>query len=195
MGADHWVSTWVFGYGSLVSPVSLGSTIGRLPVRGRDFMAAELRGWERRWNYGYLIAPERYTGSEVSSIDTVVALGIVPALSAVMNGVIASVSDTELARLDRRERRYERVDVTDAVELLEGNAAEFEIDAVITYVPTDAPVADYVDGRDRGRAGIEVRYWDLVNTAYDDLLPGAGERFRASTPQPDVTVDDVSRID
>ena len=87
------MSTWVFGYGSLVSPVSLGSTIGRLPVRGRDFLAAELRGWERRWNYGYLIAPERYTGSEVSSIDTVVALGIVPAPSAVMNGVIASVSE------------------------------------------------------------------------------------------------------
>ena len=97
-------------------------------MRGRDFLAAELRGWERRWNYGYLIAPERYTGSEASSIDTVVALGIVPAPSAVMNGVIASVSGTELARLDRRERRYERVDVTDAVELLEGNAAEFEID-------------------------------------------------------------------
>ena len=129
------------------------------------FLAAELRGWERRWNYGYLISPERYTGSEVSSIDTVVALGIVLAPSAVMNGVIASVSDSELARLDKRERRYERVDVTDAVELLEGNAAEFEIDAVITYVPTDAPVADYVDGRDRGRAGIEVRYWDLVTTA------------------------------
>ena len=68
-------------------------------------------------------------------------------------------------------------------------------DAVITYVPTDAPVADYVDGRDRGRAGIEVRYWDLVNTAFDDLLPGAGERFRASTPEPDVPVVDVSRIE
>jgi len=185
----------VFGYGSLVSPVSLGSTIGRLPVRGGDFLAAELRGWERRWNYGHLISPERYTGGEVSSIDTVVALGIVPAPSAVMNGVIASVSDSELARLDKRERRYERVDVTDAVELLEGNAAEFEIDAVITYVPADEPVAEYVDGRDRGRAGIEVRYWDLVNTAFDELLPGAGARFRASTPEPDVPVVDVSRIE
>ena len=74
----------------------------RLPVRGCDFLAAELLGWERRWNYGYLISPERYTGSEVSSIDTVVALGIVPAPSVVMNGVIASVSDSELARLDKR---------------------------------------------------------------------------------------------
>ena len=85
------MSTWVLGYGSLVSPVSLGSTIGRLPQRGEDFLAAECRGWERRWNYGNVIDPTRYVGTEVSRIETVVALGITPSANAVMNGVIAAV--------------------------------------------------------------------------------------------------------
>ena len=189
------MSTWVFGYGSLVSPVSLGSTIGRLPQRGVDFLAAECRGWARRWNYGYLIDPTRYTGTEVSRIDTVIALGITPVADAVINGVIAAVSDSELAHLDDRERRYEQVDVTSAVALLEGEASDFSIERVVTYVPTKGPITDYVEARDRGRAGIEIRYWNLVNNAFDELLPGAGDRFRSTTPEPDVPVVDVSRIE
>jgi hypothetical protein len=65
----------------------------------------------------------------------------------------------------------------------------------VTYVPTQGPITDYVDARDRGRAGIEIRYWNLVNNAFDELLPGAGDRFRATTPEPDVPVVDVSRIE
>ena len=70
---------WVFGYGSLVSPASLGGTLGRAPVRGVDFLVAECAGWERRWNYGHTIDPSRYLGPEVDRIDTVVALGTLPA--------------------------------------------------------------------------------------------------------------------
>ena len=189
------MSTWVFGYGSLVSPASLGSTIGRLPERGRNFFAADCQGWQRRWNYGYLISPERYTGSEVSKIDTVVALGIVADTSAVMNGVLAAVSDAELARLDERERRYEQVDVTPQIVLLEGGDERLEIGRVVTYVPTEDPIADYLEARDRGTAGIEIRYWNLVKRAFADLLPGQRERFEALTRDPDIPVVDVSRIE
>lgn len=195
MGADHRVSTWVFGYGSLVSPVSLGSTIGRVPMRGKNFLGADCRGWERRWNYGYRFSPERYRGSDVSNIDTVVALGIVANSSAVMNGVIAAVSEAELAFLDQREVRYEQVDVTSEVTLLEGDVARLSIDRIVTYVPTEAPIADYLDARDRGTAGIEIRYWNLVNSAFHDLLPGEGERFQALTLDPDIPVVEVSRIE
>ena len=44
--------TWVFGYGSLVDPESLGRTLGRQVTPDVDFLAAELTGWGRRWNYG-----------------------------------------------------------------------------------------------------------------------------------------------
>ena len=44
-------ATWVFGYGSLVSPVSLASTIGR-PIEYHDVVVTHLMGYGRRWNYG-----------------------------------------------------------------------------------------------------------------------------------------------
>jgi hypothetical protein len=34
-----------------------------------------------------------------------------------------------------------------------------------------------------------------VNEAFDALLPGQGERYRSTTPAPDVPVLDVSRVD
>jgi hypothetical protein len=164
-------------------------------LRGENFVAADCRGWQRSWNYGYRFLPERYHGSEVSNIDTVVALGIAADASAVMNGVIAAVSEDELERLDQREIRYEQVDVTSEITLLEGEVESLEIDRVVTYVPTPAPIADYLDARDRGTAGIEIRYWNLVNSAFHDLLPGEGERFQALTLEPDIPVVDVSRIE
>lgn len=192
MVSEH---VWVFGYGSLVSPSSLGGTLGRAPLRGVDFLAAECAGWERRWNYGYPLDPTRYRGSEIDRIDTVVALGVVPVVGASMNGVIARVSADELSRLDARERNYDKVDVTDAVTILDVVTSPPDIDRVVTYVPSEVPLSRYREARDRGRAGIEIRYWTLVEGAFDALAPGHGDRYRASTPAPDVPVVDVSRVD
>jgi cation transport regulator ChaC len=187
--------TWVFGYGSLVSPSSLGGTLGRAPHRGVDFLAAECAGWERRWNYGYPLDPARYTGSEIDRVDTVVALGVVPAPGASVNGIVARVSADELARLDDRERHYDRVDVTDSVTVLDEVGLIPAVDRIVTYVPTELPLTRYREARDRGRAGIEIRYWNLVDGAFEALAPGHGDRYRATTPAPDVPVVDVSRID
>lgn len=188
------MTAWVFGYGSLVSPTSLGSTLGRTPTRGVDFIAAECDGWERRWNYGHPMTGSVYSGSDVDQIDTVIALGIAEVAGACMNGVIARVDDAELERLDRRERNYDRVDVTGGVRLLE-DGPWVPSERVITYVPRQSALDIYTDARDRDRAGIEIRYWDLVNNAFDALLPGQRDRFRLTTPAPDVPVVDVSRVD
>ena len=105
---------WVFGYGSLVDPSSFGATIGRELRPGIDFLEAELVGFGRRWNYGVLHASASGPGPGGITIDyTLVALGVVRAEDESVNGVVGWVEEDELALLDRRERHYDRVDVTD----------------------------------------------------------------------------------
>jgi hypothetical protein len=177
-----------------VSPTSLGHTIGRTPVRGVDFVAAEVLGWARRWNYGISLRPGTASGPHSDGLDAVVALGIVAAPNEWMNGILALVSSTELARLDARERNYDRVDVTDVVRVLDGDEAVHKIHRAALYVPRPGAISVYEKARAAGRAAIEQRYWDLVDHAFHDLAPGHGERYRAITPAPDVPILNVTRF-
>jgi len=87
--------TWIFGYGSLVSPTSLASTIGRTLSIGSGMHIAELADYRRAWNYGSEVlrgdwvdeAGRRTTGG------LVVSLGIVGAPGDSINGVVFAVND------------------------------------------------------------------------------------------------------
>ncbi len=180
--------TWVFGYGSLVDPESLGRTLGRRVTPGADFLAAELTGWGRRWNYGVGHVVGTWCRADGIVVDdgVIVALGVVAAADETVNGIVALVSDIEIAALDQRERDYDRVDVTASV-TVRGAALEPEA-RVVTYVPRPSAIERYEAARDRGRAGIRSTYWGLVDAAFavwgaEDLL-----RYRSSTPPPDVPV-------
>lgn len=179
--------TWVFGYGSLVSPSSLASTIGR-PVATHVTAVAHLEGFGRRWNYGslHLRGDWRHDGVDVLG-GLVVSLGVVAAVGESCNGVAVCVSDDELAALDWRERDYDRTDVTDVIAFDRAGSS----DRVVTYVPRPGAIARYEEARDAGRAGIRQSYWDLVNAAFTDL-GGDHLTLYASTPPPDVPVVDMS---
>ena len=95
---------YVFGYGSL--------------VRSPGGHVAELLGHERRWGvamdntrdvkgYKYYLAPD---GSRPPVF--VAFLDVAAAAGASVHGVCTPVDSERLARLDARERNYERVDVT-----------------------------------------------------------------------------------
>lgn len=189
---------WVFGYGSLVDPESLGRTLGRSVTPGTDFLEAELVGWGRRWNYGVGHVSgswRRRDGVDVRD-GVIVALGVVAAAGETVNGVVARVSDLELAALDVRERDYDRVEVTASIGLLAvGNRAPFTVsgDRVVTYVPRPSAVERYERARDAGRAGIRSSYWGLVDAAFAVFGPGPLARYRSSTPSPDVPV--VAMVD
>src|SRR6187549_356915 len=88
-------STWVFGYGSLVDPESLGRTLGRQVTPGVDFLAAELTGWGRRWNYGvgHVVGAWRRADGIVIDDGVIVALGVVAAADESVNGIVARVSE------------------------------------------------------------------------------------------------------
>jgi hypothetical protein len=182
---------WVFGYGSLVDPVSFGRTLGRRLRPGVDFFQAEVDGYGRRWNYGVMHSVGRAPGPEGAWVEhTIVALGVVEHGNETVNGAVAWVADDELGALDLRERHYDRVDVTRRASV--AGAATGEAPIVI-YVPHAEAIAHYVVARDAGTAAIDRRYWDLVEAAFAAFGADARDRYLRSTPAPDVPILDLVR--
>ena len=177
----------MFGYGSLVDPASLGRTLERPVTAGVDFLEAELAGWGRRWNYGvgHVSGVWRTSDGRMIGDGVIVALGLVASPTERVNGIVARVSDLELAALDVRERDYDRVTVTDAVMVSGDVDAD---DRIVTYVPRPSAVQRYETARDTGRAGIRNTYWGLVDAAFAVLGSDRLAVYRSSTPEPDVPV-------
>ncbi|HSI80394.1 MAG TPA: gamma-glutamylcyclotransferase family protein [Solirubrobacterales bacterium] len=107
----------VFAYGSLVSRTSVVQTLGE-PVE--VIAEARLRGWRRRWS-----TVRNNRASEKSFAPAgggnpfryCLGLNIEPGPGAPgPNGVLLRITGAQLERLDLRELRYDRVDVTDAVD-------------------------------------------------------------------------------
>jgi cation transport regulator ChaC len=177
---------WVFGYGSLVDPVSFGATLGRELQPGIDFLPAEMSGFGRRWNYGVLHGSAMGAGSDGSVVEyTRVALGVVRAAAESVNGVVGRVAQHELAGLDRRERHYDRVEVSEVASV---DGDERIQGAIMIYVPRPEAIEHYERARDRGTAAIEQRYWDLVDRAFAAIGEEARVRYHGTTPAPDVPV-------
>ena len=177
---------WIFGYGSLVSPDSFGHTLQRRPQFGVDFFEAELAEFGRRWNYGSLSAIGRAADPSGTVRDyAIVALGVSALAGETVHGTIGWVSNDELVALDRRERYYDRVDVTGQASVV---GAEQVAEPVMTYVPRREAVERYEQMRDRGEAAVDQRYFDLVDRAFGDLGEDRRERYHDTTPAPDIPV-------
>ena len=106
----------LFAYASLVSIPSAEVTLGRSV---RHAGVVRLAGWRRRWS-------QVRDNRAVEKTFADAATGAVPphcmglnveedTASDGPNGVLIAVSEAELERLDAREVRYRRVDVTEAV--------------------------------------------------------------------------------
>lgn len=180
------VSTWVFGYGSLVSPASTAATIGRAVERTGGYHAATLVTYGRRWNYGSLRQRARWT-SDGRTIDdgVVVSLGLERADDETANGAVIRVSDDELALLDRRESDYDRVEVTD---LVDAGRALRPGEPVVTYVPRASAIHRFERARAERVAAVKTSYVALVEQAFSELGVDELERYLRTTPPPDVPV-------
>jgi cation transport regulator ChaC len=182
-------ATWVFGYGSLVSPESMARTIGRTVAPHEGWLAAHLHGFGRRWNYGSKRQRADWHGPDgfVES-GVVICLGIEAAADERCNGVVVRVDDRELAALDRRESDYDRVDVTDLVaterEAIEGR--------IVTYVPRPSAIERYLSARLERRAAVRLGYVELVRAAFHGLGEHHLDEYVAATPEPDVPVVDFA---
>jgi hypothetical protein len=166
----------VFGYGSLVSRARAPRTRGPAGAPPRP---ATLRGWRRGFTQA---RSNREVEKTFARADTgevpewILGLGIAPSPDAWVNGALIELDEEAAERLDLREIRYERVDVTDRIEPAPVGLTVF------TYEPrpenrAPAPPPGAVILRS---------YLDAVEAAFEELGPGEAERFRASTDVPAV---------
>ena len=172
----------VFGYGSLVG----------LP----DARRATLRGHRRVWGVamdnsvavpGYKV----YESPEGARPAVAVAfLDLVADGGSAVEGALLAVDAGTLDVLDARERQYERINVTGAIDPAPGGGPVWTF---VGRAPGRARVA-------AGRAGtapvvIQRAYVDLVEAAFAALGDDALARYRASTEPPPFPVAELARVD
>ncbi len=189
----------VFGYASLVSPESAARTLGRpLP---REPELAQLPGWRRRWSLARENEKVEKTFARVDgsipryvlglNLESTEGGGIGAFWSHTdqkapigANGVLIEVMEDELARLDVREMRYDRMDVTADITSLGAAVPSNSYDQVITYTAkpahyAPAPPPDAV---------VLSSYVVAVEAAFAALGEQQLEHYRATTDTPPVEV-------
>lgn len=110
---------YIFGYGSLMSPNEIRYTLGR-PVE--VIYPVRLRGWLRDWSVVCVNnSPRQYSLVETGlKPEYVAALNIrLPLAGEVAshpNGVLFEVNDSDIAKMDQREKHYRRLEVNDYID-------------------------------------------------------------------------------
>lgn len=181
----------VFGYGSLVDLRSASATLGR-PVD--KVWPARLSGWRRRFSAARDNRRSEKTFARAGDgwvPPIVLALNLERAPTGTTgspNGAVIEVTPAELDRLDRRELRYDRVEVTDAVQA--------------RRVPPGAGLRVYAYVAKSEQLAVEpppeavilATYVAAVEWAFEGLGPGELETYRQTTGPPPVEVIDARLV-
>ena len=171
----------VFGYASLVAD----GAPGRL---------TRMHGVRRAWGVatdnslgipGYKMYLHRSDGSRPSVF--VAFLDLLPAPGRVVNGVLRPVTVDDLELLDRRERNYDRVDVTASIDSAPGR--------VWAYVGSSAGRERLRRARQEGRAVVSRDYECKVHEGFRALGRQEYEAFLGSSELGGLPVWDLERVD
>lgn len=174
---------WVFGYASLVHDYA-----------GGDSVLCSLGGHRRVWGVaadnsrvlpGYKVYLSRRDGSRPAVY--VAFVDIAPDPDTVVEGVALPVDQAALGALDLRERNYDRTDVTDLVEGVEGR--------VWTYVGSQDGRRRLQRGRAAGTAVVSRDYVDKVHEGFKRLGGDHYDRFLGSSSLADLPAWDLERLD
>jgi cation transport regulator ChaC len=176
----------VFGYGSLVSPVSAAQSLGReVELAG----IVRLAGWRRRWTIcrDNNASEKTFALADGTVPPYVVGLNIEhdPACEGA-NGALVEITEAEADRLDLREMRYDRIDVTADVRADAGPS----FDRVIAYT---AKAAHHAPEPPAG-AIVIAEYVRTVEAAFEELGEGQLEAFHVTTDPPPVDPSEATLI-
>jgi cation transport regulator ChaC len=166
------VTVGLFGYGSLVLPESASLTLGRPVIEPRP---AELRGWKRRFSQARdnLTCEKTFECEDGRRPEWILGLNVEEGQddAGPVNGIVIELTAAELDRLDLREIRYDRVEVTD---LIDGEGLPERIVAYTAKANHFAP--DPPED-----AIILASYASAVEEAFDALGPGHLDTYRTTT--------------
>jgi cation transport regulator ChaC len=178
----------LFAYASLVSRRSIEATLGSPVGLVRP---ARLAGWRRRWSVARdnRRAEKRFAGPDGELFPWCLALNLERAPDAPPeewpNGALIELDEEQLARLDARELRYRRVDVSAWV-----RADIVPAGPVYAYVAR--PEHHFPDPP--AGAVVIAAYLEAVEAAFSELGPGSLASFRATTAPPPVPVIPVKLV-
>lgn len=172
----------VFAYGSLVSPESFARTLGR---EAAEPIPARLPGWRRRWSLlrDNLASEKTFARTDGGELPRwVIGLNLerddrgddelAP------NGALIGIGEDELERLDVRELRYDRVDVSGQV----GGGKEF--DRIVTYRARP----EHFAAQPPAGAVAMATYLRAIEAAFRSLGDNQWELFLSTTGLPPVEV-------
>lgn len=179
----------VFGYGSLVGDdVAGGTTLARLPGFRRTFGVAMDNREEVPGYKAY-----REPGGSRPAVY-VAFLDLEPAPESSVNGTLRQVSEAELDALDRRERNYERIEVTDRIQPVEGGAGRAPM-RVFAYRGSAAGRGRLERGRAAGTAVVARAYLEHVRAGFAALGLDEERAFLDSNGLEALPVLDLERIE
>ncbi len=175
----------VFGYGSLVDPRSAALTLGR---RVEQVWPARLVGWRRRFSAARDNLHSEKTFARVSDgwvPPAVLALNLEPdpdRRKEPPNGALIEVTESELVRLDLRELRYDRIDVTADVrsESVVDTDGSDRVTQVFAYVAK----AEHRPTRPPKDAVILTTYSAVVEAAFATMGRAALQTYHRTTGPP-----------
>jgi cation transport regulator ChaC len=162
----------LFGYGSLVLPESASMTLGR-PVG--EMRPARLHDWKRRFSQrrDNLTCEKTFECDGGRRPEWILGLNVEEGEddAGPVNGVVIELTEAELDRLDIREIRYDRVEVTGSIE------GEELPERIVTYKAKPFHFAP----QPPKDAVILATYAAAVETGFGALGPGELERYLATT--------------
>jgi cation transport regulator ChaC len=165
----------LFGYGSLVLHESASMTLGR---PAGDLRPARLHGWKRRFSQrrDNLTCEKTFECTGGWRPEWILGLNVEEGEDEVgpVNGVVIELSEEELDRLDIREIRYDRVDVTGSVE------GEELPDRIVTYTAKEFHFAPQAPED----SIILATYAASVERGFESLGSGELDHYLATTPYP-----------
>jgi hypothetical protein len=174
---------FVFGYGSLARDLLAEVTVTRLDGYRRAFgVAADNRQAIPGYKRYRLPADGSFPAVFVAFLDIVAEPG------ATTNGVLAPIHAGTLADLDRRERNYDRIEVTAAIETPPDGR-------VWAYAGSPDGRARFAAGAADGTAVVQRAYLDHVRDGFRRLGGAEYEHFLASSQLDGLPLLDLERID